>query len=303
MASPTPDWTSSTFRDALLSVVRRRVRGSDAEDLVQSALTEAVASPHRPDDPEATRRWIWGIVRHKIADHHRQARRESPDVPEIPVPAPEAEQSLLDWAVRELPPGMDARRTLEWLLREGEGETLEDIARSEQVPAPRVRQRVGRLRQHFRTRWAAQVAALAALGILAAALYAWLHRPPVHPTPPGPVLQVEDAVQVARRNGRRLREEALRACSQGHWEECLDGLDHARALDPDGDATPDVREARRQIADVMDAGPTSLPVTTPDAGPPRRVRRRGPPPDAEVSPRPPPRPLRERFGDLGRSAP
>jgi hypothetical protein len=61
------------------------------------------------------------------------------------------------------------------MLREGEGEKLESIAESEALPAPRVRQRVTRLRRHLRTRWAAEIAALAALGVLVI-LAIWLVR-------------------------------------------------------------------------------------------------------------------------------
>jgi RNA polymerase sigma factor (sigma-70 family) len=171
--------TDPRFRSALALMVKKRVPESDVEDIVQSALAEAVASPSAPkDDPEALRRWIWGVARHKVVDFHRRARREEMggDVPEVPVEgAPHSDRDLLRWAAEELPPGQDAERTLEWMLREGEGEKLESIAESEALPAPRVRQRVTRLRRHLRTRWAAEIAALAALGVLVI-LAIWLVR-------------------------------------------------------------------------------------------------------------------------------
>jgi RNA polymerase sigma factor (sigma-70 family) len=170
--------TDPRFRSALALMVKRRVPESDVEDIVQSALAEAVASPSAPkDDPEALRRWIWGVARHKVVDFHRRARREEMgDPPEVFVDAePHSDRDLLRWAAEELPPGTDAERTLEWMLREGEGEKLEAIAESEALPAPRVRQRVTRLRRHLRTRWAAELAALAALGVLVL-LAVWLVR-------------------------------------------------------------------------------------------------------------------------------
>jgi RNA polymerase sigma factor (sigma-70 family) len=170
--------TDPRFRSALALMVKRRVPESDVEDIVQSALAEAVASPSAPkDDPEALRRWIWGVARHKVVDFHRRARREEMgDVPEVSVEGePHSDRDLLRWAAEELPPGSDAERTLEWMLREGEGEKLESIAESEALPAPRVRQRVTRLRRHLRTRWAAEIAALAALGVLVI-LAIWLVR-------------------------------------------------------------------------------------------------------------------------------
>ncbi len=45
---------------------------------------------------------------------------------------------------------MTSWRTFVWRLREGEGESLEDIASAERLPPPQVRQRVSRLRRLFR---------------------------------------------------------------------------------------------------------------------------------------------------------
>jgi cytoskeletal protein RodZ len=49
------------------------------------------------------------------------------------------------------------------MLREGDGEKLENIARDAKLPAPRVRKRVSRLRKFLRERWAAE---LALIGVL-----------------------------------------------------------------------------------------------------------------------------------------
>jgi RNA polymerase sigma factor (sigma-70 family) len=173
--------TDPTFRRALIQMVRRRVPESEAEDIVQSALAEALSAPNAPAETDGLRRFVWGIARHKVADYYRRARREALDEPEIVAEdAPHTEEDLLRWAARELPRAKDARQTLEWMLREGEGEKLEAIAESEQLPAPRVRQRVSRLRRHLKARWAVELAALAAIGVLVALLL-WevLKRPGV----------------------------------------------------------------------------------------------------------------------------
>jgi RNA polymerase sigma factor (sigma-70 family) len=166
---------------------------ADVGDVVQATLTEALAADSAPDDEEEIRRWVFGIARHKVIDWYRSRRREVPlDVeapeeaaagaPRVGVPAPEATAdaanvaSLLRWAERELPEGPENARTLQWLLREGEGETLEAIAAEEAVEPPRVRQRVSRLRRHFRARWALQAAALAALVAIAIILAVALRK-------------------------------------------------------------------------------------------------------------------------------
>src|SRR5262249_38839182 len=122
---------------------------------------------------------------------------------------------------------------------------LEAIAAEDNVPAATVRQRVSRMRRWMKERWAAELAAVALIGLLA--LLAWwtLRKPPeeahdvpqippsITPEPPAPLLRA-----------RALRAEALRACERAAWRACLDGLDEARGLDPDGDRDPAVGAAR-----------------------------------------------------------
>lgn len=276
------DWTSATFRAALLAMVRRRVPAGDADDVVQAALVAAVATADRPRDPAEARRWIWGVARHKIADYHRRARREDlGDVPEpAGAPSPEAERDLLRWAVGALPPGEDAQRTFAWLLREGEGEKLEAIADDERLPSPQVRQRVSRMRRLLRARWAQ----LAAAGLVALAVYLLTRgsNAPVDPPRVAPRLVEPSEFDAAVARGRALRVEALRACDATKWQRCLDGLDAARVLDPAGDASERVRRAREAARDGLARQPTTPVVTTPRPAPtpvtppsmpaPRRVR-------------------------------
>jgi len=77
-------------------MVRRRVPESDAEDIVQSALTEALAARTAPDEPEAMRKWIWGIARNKIADFYRRTRREAAgELPDVAIDPEQDEIELL----------------------------------------------------------------------------------------------------------------------------------------------------------------------------------------------------------------
>jgi DNA-directed RNA polymerase specialized sigma24 family protein len=122
------DSHAKQMRQALWTMVRRRVPERDAEDVVQSVLAEAIASPHRPEEPESARRWIWGMARNKIADYHRRARRETfVEVEASVTPNDDSGREILEWAAVELPPGLDERRTFEWLLREGEGDRLDSL--------------------------------------------------------------------------------------------------------------------------------------------------------------------------------
>lgn len=258
------EWTSAAFRAALLARVRRRVPDADAEDVVQSVLAEALSSPARPDEPDAARRWIWGIARHKIADHHRRAGRETNDVPERAAPpAPHEENALLAWAVGELPPGADAQKTLDWLLREGEGETLEAIAEEERLPAPVVRQRVSRLRKLFRSRWAQVVAA----GLAVLVGWALLRRQGrERPVGVPPEVREDPNLVAVRERARAMREEATRAAARSDWARCLERLDAAKAIDPAGDRAPGVEALRQQARDAIERerAPAPAPVFAPD---------------------------------------
>ncbi len=156
---------------ALVRYARRRVAEHEVEDIVQATLADALAAKRTPETAEEVRRWVHRIARNKIVDLHRRRGREIPK--ELSGPdeaaaesAPLSARDLLRWAEKELPEGEGADSTLEWMIREGDGEKLEHIAEEAELPAPRVRQRVSRMRRHFRSRWAAQLAAVAALTAL-----------------------------------------------------------------------------------------------------------------------------------------
>lgn len=64
----------SLYRFALLRVRNQSV----AEDLVQETLLAALQGSRRESGPTAERRWMIGIMKHKIVDYFRAAARESP---------------------------------------------------------------------------------------------------------------------------------------------------------------------------------------------------------------------------------
>ena len=168
--------TDPSLATALSRFVRARVPESDVEDIVQATLSDALQAEQHPEEDEDIVKWVWGICRHKVVDWFRRMRREVPHDLEgdDAVPAESAPTGALDlmrWARKELPEGKENEQTLEWMLREGEGEKLETIAAEANVPAPRVRQRVSRLRRYFKARWAAQTAAVAALLLVGLAIF------------------------------------------------------------------------------------------------------------------------------------
>ena len=238
------------LRRALEDYVKRRVPASDVDDVVQTVLCDALASAARPADSEELKKWLIGIARHKIVDHHRRTAREpAAELPEIEAhPPPVEERSLARWAEEQAASTSEAQKTLAWMAREGEGEKLETIAAEENVPAARVRQRVSRMRRWMKERWMAELAAVALLSILAVVAWRFLRRPGEVPEArpeklePLPPLAPEVPLEIER--ARSLRAEAAQRCDREEWQGCLDALDEAARLDPAGDAASDVMEMR-----------------------------------------------------------
>jgi RNA polymerase sigma factor (sigma-70 family) len=238
------------LRRVLEDFVRRRVPASDVDDVVQTVLCDALASAARPTDSEELKKWLLGIARHKVADHHRRAQREpAAELPEIEAhPPPVEERSLARWAEEQAASTREAQKTLAWMAREGEGEKLESIAAEENVPAARVRQRVSRMRRWMKERWMAELAAVAVLSILAVVAWRFLRKPGEVPEArpeklePLPPLAPEVPLELER--ARSLRAEAVKRCDREEWQGCLDALDEAARLDPAGDTAKNVTEMR-----------------------------------------------------------
>ncbi len=249
------------LREALLEHARRRLPPGEVEDLVQNVLTEALVSVDPPHEASAFRRWVLGIARHEIADTYRRRGRQpllEADVDDKPaVPEGQAGE-LTQWIERELPRTDGAQATLHWLLRESDGESLDEIARDAALPAPRVRQRVSRLRRHFHARWLALGAASLVLLLGAGWLF---HATRASPKPP-PIAR--ESVPPLER-ARLLRDSALEQCAAGHYQECVARLDQAKALDPNGDATRAISEARSAAGRALAPAPTPL-LPTPKHG-------------------------------------
>lgn len=263
-ASAKPAPFGPDLRAALVAMVRKRVPEAEVEDIVQTALAEALESPHAPQDSESLRRWIFGVAKNKVVDYHRRAGRESFDMPDVAgTAAPHVEADLLRWAERNIPDGDENKKTLDWMLREGDGEKLESIAESEKLPPPRVRQRVSRLRRHLKENWQREVALLAALGVVIGALVLYLKQKDPH----DPIVR-----EVVDPRAEPVRKLALEKCASSDWAKCIEGLDAAKKLDPEGDKRRDVQEARQAADTALKPAPAPssqlappLPTTVPPA--------------------------------------
>src|SRR5690606_30416727 len=100
----------------------------------------------------------------------------------------------------------------------------------------RVRQRVSRLRRHFKAHWQREVAILAALGVIVSALVLLAKRPPSEPIAADRDPAVEPHAAMWK--------EALARCEKDPPRVCLERLDDASRLDPAGSAQPEVVRVR-----------------------------------------------------------
>jgi RNA polymerase sigma factor (sigma-70 family) len=259
------------LRRAIEAAVRRRIQGDDAEDVVQAALADVLSAVRVPEDAEEFRRFVFAVTRNKVFDHFRRRVREVPEEEgqePAAAEAPLSARDILRWAEGKLPDS-ESQHTLEWMLREGDGEKLEQIARDANLPAPRVRQRVSRLRRFLRERWAAEVL-LAVLGLallIPAAVYCYERlRQPEDVAKHDPLLRPEP-LPTPDQQARELRRMALERCRNGEDAPCLEGLDRARALDPRGDARPEIVDARRAAAAHLATPPSPSALPVPSATP------------------------------------
>lgn len=264
--------------------VRRRVPPADVDDVVQTILCDALAAERAPSEREELRKWLIGIARHKVADLHRKGTRERPveaPEPEAP-PAPVEVREMVRWAEEQAQSTKDGGKTLDWMAREGEGEKLESIAEEENLPAARVRQRVSRMRRWMKERWAAELAAVAMLGLLAILVWRWLRGDEVpEAMPEVPVPSAHPDVAPALERARQLRADALRRCDAAEWQACLDGLDEAKRLDPVGDTAPEIGDARararRALEQQQDKTKDSEPSPKKSEAPPAPIETTVPP--------------------------
>ncbi|MEP7053059.1 MAG: sigma-70 family RNA polymerase sigma factor [Pseudomonadota bacterium] len=281
------------LRREVEAAVKRRVSSADADDVVQAALADILSAPRVPEDTEEFRRFVFAVTRNKVFDHFRRRVREVPEEqahePAAPEP-PLAARDILRWAEDKLPSAED-QHTLEWMLREGDGEKLEHIARDVNLPAPRVRQRVSRLRRFLRERWAAELM----LGLFGLALITpvgvWYYRHLQHQEGIAnhePVLRPEPP-QTPEMQGRELRRLALERCQNGGPQECLNGLNQARALDAAGNRAAEVVNARNLAAARLASPRSSASSAAPsppasDSASPQPLRREPPRPSKTPSP-------------------
>jgi DNA-directed RNA polymerase specialized sigma24 family protein len=215
-------------RRRIEGIVRRRVPAGEVGDVVHQVICDALGSEVAPEDPAEVPRWLFGITRHKVADHHRVSRRRATE-PLDPArvagrAAPLEARSLLRGVIADATRDPRAAETMHWIAREAEGERLDELAREVKLPAATVRQRVSRLRRWLQKRWLREALLVAAASVVVFVVYRSVPRLP--PIPPIVADPLDNPAATAS------------AALQGRW--------HVVSVAPDAALDP----ARRALVDA-----------------------------------------------------
>ncbi|RYE95091.1 MAG: hypothetical protein EOO75_00200, partial [Myxococcales bacterium] len=151
------DHIDASVVSLLRSVVRRSVPENDVEDVVQSAVCDALRAPRIPERKEELSRWLVTIAKRRAADLHRACRPQDELGPDLAGPEvlPVEWRDLVQRAVDDASTDDYARRTLELSLREVDGEPYATLAHDEETSEVALRQRVSRFRRRMFARWLA----------------------------------------------------------------------------------------------------------------------------------------------------
>jgi DNA-directed RNA polymerase specialized sigma24 family protein len=214
-------------RRRIEGIVRRRVPADDVNDVVHQVMCDALASELAPEDPAEIPRWLFGVTRHKVADHHRTTRRraaEPLDPARLAGPsAPLEARSLLREVIADAARDPRGAETMGWLAREAQGERLDELAREVSLPPATVRQRVSRLRRWLQKRWLREALLVAAASLVLGLAYRSATRHVITPIVADPL---DDSAAAAG------------AALQGRW--------HVQSVEPDAALDP----ARRALVDA-----------------------------------------------------
>ncbi len=144
----------SSVRSLLRRIVARRVPREEVEDIVQAVVCEALAAKRIPSSKDELSPWLVGIARHKVADHFRGHRDESLCDEAHITPSPPLEaRDLLRRVLADAEVNACVRQAMNLALREADGESYADLARSEAASEAALRQRVSRFRRAMASRW------------------------------------------------------------------------------------------------------------------------------------------------------
>jgi len=153
-------------RRLVSGAVRRGVPTGDAEDVVQAVFCDALDARTVPANPGEIPFWLVGIARNRVVDFFRRGPREIASEEACMAASAEPFPFELRDVVDRMASRCDAeqRRTLSWMMLEGEGVPFQSIAEEEGLSPTAVRARVYRLRRLLRREFAGMLTVLLIAG-------------------------------------------------------------------------------------------------------------------------------------------
>jgi DNA-directed RNA polymerase specialized sigma24 family protein len=250
--------------------LRGRAPQGEVADMVQAVLADLLPYPDPPQTVEGLITLGRSMLRNKLVDlyRYRTRVRAVEIVPRddgldetVGAPAPAHAWDEVDRKKREqLVAGLvvDGKLTaadVDMLARaddEGYGALADELGTNEAA----LRKRAHRKRKLLHATWV-RYAAIGVPGLVVVAIILYGLREPDHVSAPAPANSTEQfPMEPAPREHTPLdleraaayRTLASHACEDAEWKKCVDDLDRARWLDPEGDRDPKVDALRAEAA-------------------------------------------------------
>jgi DNA-directed RNA polymerase specialized sigma24 family protein len=238
-----------------------------------------------PGDLEEWKRLSIRAARSHLIDQWRRAKRrkelgdqglvaENPDEAQAPGRRP-SERDPIDQkrALALLDEFLDGRADVDDKILEGllDDKDQAEIAKELGLSHQQVRDRVRSMRAAFRVKAGAALG-----GILTVVLVLFLggpHEPRYYARAPEQVLADAPPEEVAA----DLRDQARPMCQSRQWDRCMQLIDDAAVLDPQGDRAPEIQAARDAYQQLLDDQQSSR-MAKPGDHPPRPRPAPGAPP-------------------------
>ncbi|HEY1692176.1 MAG TPA: sigma-70 family RNA polymerase sigma factor [Polyangiaceae bacterium] len=256
---------SPAVRAKMRAVIGDQLQKADADDVVQKTYLRLLTAIDRlPEDEDGLLGFVVVVTVGEVKRRHKRAavdqarfteRRElEDDEREDGALSPQLREEFREihaWAVKQQADGRVDPDCLRWAERIARGDTFEEIAEDEGIPAATVRKRMERFRKHMKEH---RLAYAGGLSVLVLALVFFL-RPPsrpdivAEPTPPTTPSAVPTAVatETPDQIAARLRHEAQLLCDAKKFTECEAKLYEAGNWDAEIGAKPDVIQMQHAI--------------------------------------------------------
>jgi DNA-directed RNA polymerase specialized sigma24 family protein len=265
--------------NALRRWLKGRVPAEDVGDMVQAVLAELLPYRDPPETVEALIALGRQMLKNDLVDHYRH--RKTVRGVEVQPRDETVDETVGGRANEQAWDEIDTKKRAEILghlvergaltaadlelLERTDAEGYRTVAQELGTNEVALRKRAQRKRALLEQKWLRYAAfGLPGLAIILLIVKAVQPPPPVGHAPPWTGTPDEPTPE---ERAAALRANAEHACGAAQWEECLDKLDQARDLDPDGEQDPKVQGLRAKAHAGLSPAPSSAPSHSPAHAP------------------------------------